>query len=187
MENKILNLLNVCRKGSRALGPGVRYVIWTQGCPFHCKGCTTPEGQPIIERQMVDVELMAKDIIKRKNIDGITISGGEPFLQASSLAYLIRLVRIARPDINVIVFTGFLIEALSSPEAKALLSEVDVLIDGQFDERKKTSKGLRGSTNQRIHFITNRLLTNEEDLRYGKRIFETKITNDTIITIGIPT
>lgn len=187
MENRILNLLNVCRKGSRALGPGLRYVIWTQGCPFNCKGCTTPEGQPIVKRQLVDVKLMASDIIKRKEIEGITISGGEPFLQAPSLSHLIRLVRKERPDMNVIAFTGFKIEALKSPEAKSLLSELDVLIDGTFVEHLKTPKGLRGSSNQGIHFLTDRLMTYEDELKNGERLFETRIDNDTINTIGIPT
>lgn len=183
----MLNLLNVCRKGSRALGPGLRYVIWTQGCPFHCRGCTTPEGRPIVKRQMVDVELMASDMIKRKEIEGITISGGEPFLQAPSLSYLIRLVRKERPDMNVIAFTGFKMEALRSPEAKSLLSELDVLIDGPYVEHLKTTKGLRGSSNQKIHFLTNRLMPYEDELKNGERLFETRITDEYINTLGIPT
>ena len=187
MEKKILNLLNICRKGSRALGPGLRYVIWTQGCPFHCKGCTTPEGQAIVERLMVDVELMAADIIRRRYIEGITISGGEPFLQAASLAHLIRLVRKERPDLNFIAFTGFNIEALRSSEAKSLLSELDVLIDGPFVQYLKIKKGLRGSSNQRFHFLTNRLMAYEDELKNGERLFETRIDNDSINTIGIPT
>ena len=185
--NKILNLLNVCRKGSWALGPGLRYVIWTQGCPFHCRGCTTPEGQPIVEKLVVDVKLMASDIIKRKEIKGITISGGEPFLQASSLAYLIRLVRKERPEMNVIAFTGFKMEALRNREAKSLLSELDVLIDGPYVKHLKTTKGLRGSSNQRFHFLTNRLISYKDELENGERLFETKIDIDTINTIGIPT
>lgn len=186
MDDQILNILSVCRKGSRALGPGLRYVIWTQGCPFHCKGCITPEGQPIVERMLVDVELMAADIISRHEIDGITISGGEPFLQVPALTRLLKLVKKERPEITVIVFTGFKIEAIIGSPAETFLSEIDVLIDGAFDEECKTSKGLRGSSNQGIHHISNRLLLYEDELENGNRIYETKISNDSIVTIGIP-
>ncbi len=187
MEKRILNLLNVCRKGSWALGPGLRYVLWTQGCPFHCKGCTTPEGQAIVERLLVDVDLMAADIIRRRSIDGITISGGEPFLQAASLAHLIKLVRRERPEINVIVFTGFKKEVLTWYEAQLLISETDVLVDGSFDEKQKTVTGLRGSANQHIHLLTHRLEAYKGELFHGERVFETKVFGNTIQTIGIPT
>ena len=79
MNGEILNLLDIERHGTRALGPGLRYAIWTQGCPFNCPGCVTPEGRPIVAAKIIDTTTLANDIIGNKNISGVTISGGEPY------------------------------------------------------------------------------------------------------------
>ena len=71
-----LNILQLYRKGSRALGPGLRYVIWVQGCPFHCPHCETPEGRSFEPNTLIDVNALANDIISHQEIEGITISGG---------------------------------------------------------------------------------------------------------------
>ena len=186
MNDGILNLMDVCRNGSRALGPGLRYIIWTQGCPFHCKGCISPESRPVIKRNMVDVDLMATDIINRPQVEGITISGGEPMLQASSLIRLLKLVKQQRPELTVIIFTGYKIEALKSQEHQTLLAMTDVLIDGPFEQKDVAHRGLRGSKNQRIHFLTDKLLSHHEELENGERRLETLITDGALVTIGIP-
>ena len=98
-----INLLNICRTGTKALGPGLRYVLWVQGCPFSCPSCLTPEGREIHAKLMTQTEIIAQDIINNPVIDGITISGVEPFLQASSFQDIVNRVRIVRPDFNVIV------------------------------------------------------------------------------------
>ena len=185
-ERNILNLWDVCRKGSRALGPGLRYVVWTQGCLKQCLGCTSPESHQITPRMVMDVSDLATDIINKSEINGITISGGEPFLQAASLAQLLVIVKEQRPELNVIVFTGYQKEELRWEDAKALLCHTDVLIDGPYDQSKQSTRGLRGSHNQNIIFLTNRLLDYREELENGPRKQEVYVENDKIVTIGIP-
>lgn len=186
IKGKILNLWNVCRKGSRALGPGLRYVVWTQGCLKRCPGCTSPESQHITPRMIMEISELAKDIINSPRISGITISGGEPFLQAASLAQLLTLVKNQRPELNVIIFTGYLKEELAWNDAKALLCQTDVLIDGPYDQSKPITRGLRGSLNQNIVFLTNRLEDYREELVNGSRKQEVYVEDDKIVTIGIP-
>lgn len=186
MNGEILNLLDVERRGTRALGPGLRYAIWTQGCPFNCSGCVTPEGRPIIAAKIIDTSTLANDIIGNHNIFGITISGGEPFLQAASIAVLLEKVKISRPELNLIIFTGFRKEDLQSKEALAVLDMTDLLIDGQYVESKNDGVGLRGSSNQRLHFLTDRLLAYKETLQSGKRQVEVTLKNNSTDAIGIP-
>src|SRR6185369_11616162 len=75
-----------------ALGPGIRAVVWVQGCPLHCRGCLAPGWIPFIQSNlMTPTEILEKFEIQK--IDGLTFSGGEPFEQASGLAELARLAR----------------------------------------------------------------------------------------------
>ena len=186
MNGKVLNLLDIERNGTRSLGPGLRYAIWTQGCPFNCPHCITPEGRPVVAAKLIDTVQLANDIIINKNINGITISGGEPFLQAASVAALLNKVRDSRPELNVIIFTGFLKENLLSKDAISVLSMTDLLIDGQYIDKLNDGVGLRGSSNQRLHFLTDRLLPFQKELQFGKRQVEININNNNIDAIGIP-
>lgn len=129
---------------------------------------------------------LATDIINNSKISGITISGGEPFLQASALTQLLKSVKDQRPELNVIVFTGYLKKELAWQDAKTLLSQIDVLIDGPYDQNKQSTRGLRGSLNQNIVFLTNRLIDYSEELEKGSRKQEVYVEKDEIVTIGIP-
>lgn len=186
MNGEVLNLLDIERNGTRSLGPGLRYAIWTQGCPFNCPQCITPEGRTIVAAKLIDTKLLADDIIANKNINGISISGGEPFLQAASVAALLKEVSNSRPELNVIIFTGFLKENLLSKDAISVLSMTDLLIDGQYIDKLNDGVGLRGSSNQRLHFLTDRLLPFQKELQFGKRQVEININNNNIDAIGIP-
>lgn len=186
IEGQILNLWSICREGTKALGPGLRYAIWTQGCLRRCQGCISPESQPIKPRKVVDVELMVDDIVKNTKISGITISGGEPFLQAASLSKLLQLVKLHRPELNVIVFTGYTKDELKWNDAEALLEQTDVLIDGPFCQEQIANKGLRGSLNQKIHFLTDALKGSQEELENAPRKMELHVEENELITIGIP-
>lgn len=181
-----LNLLALWRTGTKALGPGVRYCIWTQGCPFNCNNCTTPEGKAITEKMLINPLELAEDIISRKQITGITISGGEPFLQAQPLAELLKIVKSLRPDIDVLAFSGYKYEDLVWDEARELLSHLDLLIDGEYVDSLNSGIGLRGSSNQRFIFLTDRLKSFKEQLENGPRTSEMIITDDGIFAIGIP-
>lgn len=186
MNGEVLNLMDIERNGTRSLGPGLRYAIWTQGCPFNCPQCITPEGRPIVAAKLIDTKQLADDIISNKNINGISISGGEPFLQAASVAALLKKVCISRPELNVIIFTGFLRENLLSKDAITVMSMTDLLIDGQYIDKLNDGVGLRGSSNQRLHFLTDRLLPFKKELQFGKRQVEINVNNNNIDAIGIP-
>lgn len=182
---QMLNIYHIC-KGSRALGPGLRYVIWVQGCLQCCKGCISPQSRPMRVNELFSIDQLADDIISTRGIEGITISGGEPFLQAEQLTSLIERVQAARPELNVLVFTGYTIEQLSAKTGRFLLSHIDVLIDGPYIEELNDEIGLRGSSNQRIHFLTPRLLPFKEELEHGGRNNEIVVDPDGIQIIGIP-
>lgn len=133
-------------------GPGLRYVVFTQGCPHHCPGCHNPHTHDPSKGYMCSIEKIFSEVKQNPLLSGITFSGGEPFLQADKLVELARLVKSI--GLSVIVYTGYLFEDLmmsGDESVRELLMLIDVLIDGQFDEKLK-SEDLRfcGSSNQRL-------------------------------------
>lgn len=171
-----------------SLGPGERVCIWTQGCNKRCKGCISPELQPFSGNE-IDESILANIIIQvaRKNdCKGITISGGDPFDQAHSLRKLLALLRNQFDDI--LVYTGFELADIQSnllgADAKICLEYIDVLIDGKYiDELNFNNCVLRGSANQKIHFINKELVPLYAEYMKRGRILESFVHNqDTIIT-----
>lgn len=134
-------------------GPGVRFVIFTQGCPHHCPGCHNPETwDPSGGKEMTLKEIVK--LIKRKarNIRGITLSGGDPFLQACEAASLAREAKKMRLD--VVTYTGYTYEellAINGPGFQELLEVTDILVDGPFlIQYRDIGLAYRGSSNQRV-------------------------------------
>lgn len=188
LSNHNIRLFDICREGTHVLGPGLRYVLWTQGCQRRCKGCVTPESQPLDGGTEIDIEALATDIVDNSRIDGLTVSGGEPFLQAGQLNRLLELVHQYRPELTVIVYTGYTIEQLEHlPQAKEALQNVDVLIDGEYVEELNDNKGIRGSSNQRIIALSHRLDKYLAHMADGIRKIE-YVAQDatTATTIGVP-
>lgn len=181
----MLNVHAINRQGVRTLGPGLRYAIWLQGCPFNCNGCITPEARPVKAEKLYSIDSIAKDIIK-SNCEGLTISGGEPFLQAKGVSRLLNIIHDSRPEINVLIFTGFLLENLLSKDAQNVLKHTDILIDGPFVKSLNDGVGLRGSSNQRIHFLSGKFIDLQKEFESGKREIEISFRNGAIEAIGIP-
>jgi len=149
-----LNLARTLHR-SAANGPGERFVVWVQGCPLACPGCWNPDTWSFDPRHVVEVEALAEEIGQVQGIEGVTFTGGEPFVQARALAALGRAVRDA--GLSVLVFTGFEREALRNRAQRELLAVTDVLITGRYLEEHRTMElPWRGSSNQRIHFLTGR-------------------------------
>lgn len=181
-----INILDLCETGTRELGPGIRYVIWVQGCPFNCSGCITPEGIPIAENNLVEINQIISVICEHEKISGITISGGEPFMQASKLAKILTAVKTVRPELDVVVFTGFKLKELDWTEAMELLQLIDVLIDGKYIERLNDNKGLRGSSNQQVIFLSDRLKEHKHYFEERKRSIEVHVYDHQQTIIGVP-
>jgi anaerobic ribonucleoside-triphosphate reductase activating protein len=171
--------------GTRVLGPGLRAGVWVQGCPFSCQGCIAPDWIPQIENQQVAVNDLV-EVILSSPITGLTFSGGEPFLQAEALANLAAQVRKFR-EIDLIVFSGFTLAALKKRDsAAALLAQTDVLIDGVYIDKFNQGVGLRGSTNQKFNFLTERLSPSGYDYENSKRGLELHFQSSGLLVVGIP-
>lgn len=135
-------------------GEGIRTVIWIQGCSHNCKGCHNPETHSFDDGFLVDVEDIKKEILEVKNQDGITLSGGDPILQAEPVLEIARFCK--KNNLNVWCYTGFTFEQLLKISAqnetvKELLKNIDVLVDGKFIlEEKSLNLYFKGSRNQRV-------------------------------------
>ena len=142
---------------SRANGPGVRAVLWTQGCTLGCPGCYNPDTHPFSGGELVAVDdLFRRLVALGDGIEGVTVSGGEPLQQRPALLALLSRLR-AETRLSVLVFTGFTWEEVQRfPEAPALLGCVDVLIAGRYDRQQHLARDLRGSANKTVHFLTPR-------------------------------
>ncbi len=143
---------------SHANGPGARTVVWTQGCRLCCPGCCNPSTYSHKSRILVDPQRLATSILTIRGIEGLTVSGGEPFEQAPAVGHLCQKVK--KGSLSVMVFTGWTYERICQcPDqaVRSLLEQIDILVDGPFI-RHLADKHLlwRGSRNQKIRFLTDR-------------------------------
>lgn len=131
-------------------GPGIRMVIFAQGCKHNCIGCHNPESHSFNGGELMDVEEIINRIKENPLLDGITLSGGEPFEQAEECGVLAKKVK--ELGLNVITYTGYTFEeVLTKEKFTKLLIQTDTLIDGKFDiEQKSLMLKFRGSKNQRV-------------------------------------
>lgn len=139
-----------------ALGPGQRVVLWVAGCRRGCAGCISPEMQPVDAGKAVPAERLAAHVLQIYTpVEGLTISGGEPFDQSEALATFICTLRTQRPEWNVIAYSGYTMEEIRSDTRRAmLLDAIDVLIDGPYRREIPRVHPLTGSGNQRVHCLT---------------------------------
>lgn len=181
-----LNIAAFCAK-THALGPGTRAAVWVQGCPFHCPNCIAPDWIPQKRAWLIKPEELAKKITANPQISGITLSGGEPMLQALLLAEFLQFCKSER-NFDVIVFTGYQYETLLQKGEETgipqFLKLIDVLVDGPYVQTKNDGIGLRGSANQRIIYLTDRLKS--QRLESFPRQIEYHFTGSEILIVGIP-
>lgn len=135
-------------------GPGIRFVVFVQGCPHHCLGCHNPETHDFQGGELREISALVDRINTMPMITGITISGGEPFCQAEECGELAE--RVKSLGKNVVVYSGYTYEqikylAASDAKVEKLLSLTDILIDGPYLEAQRDlNLPYRGSANQRI-------------------------------------
>lgn len=142
-------------------GPGLRYVLFTQGCPHHCEGCHNPATHPFDEGRLVSEDWVFDDVRKNPIVRGVTFSGGEPFVQSGKLASL--AVRLRAAGYSLVSYTGYLYEELlADPRHMPLLRQLDILVDGPFIlAQKSLTIRFRGSRNQRIIDVPRSLASGE--------------------------
>ncbi|MDO4617342.1 MAG: anaerobic ribonucleoside-triphosphate reductase activating protein [Lachnospiraceae bacterium] len=141
-------------------GPGMRIVLFTQGCPHHCEGCHNPETWDFDAGVSLTLEDILKEIESNPMCRGITFSGGEPFAQAGELAKLAGVLKSR--GYEVASYSGYTFEQLlkGTDDQKKLLRMIDVLIDGPYQpEYRSLNLNFRGSSNQRVLNVPRSLQT----------------------------
>lgn len=190
MENKT-NKIDISHyvECTKVLGPYLRSALWVHGCRANCDGCVAKEMNAE-KGTIYDVDELAEILIRVPHTEGITISGGEPFLQAESLVSLITEIKKAR-DYGVIVYTGFLLEELQNSKdenIKKMLYNIDILIDGRYIKELDDNIPYRGSSNQRIIELTDRYkdIMDVYYNKHDKRNIEINVTGNKVYMIGVP-
>ena len=131
-------------------GPGIRFVLFLQGCRLRCPGCQNPQTWDFDGGTLVPSDEVLARIRENPLVHGVTFSGGEPFEQADALLPLAK--ELKAQGYHLMAFSGFTLEQLvQKPERQALLEQLDLLVDGPFIEAQKSlDLRFRGSRNQRI-------------------------------------
>lgn len=136
-------------------GPGLRLAVFAQGCPHHCPGCHNPQTHDFDGGEVADTEEIIEKMIKNPLLDGVTLTGGEPFCQPEACMEIARAAHAA--GLNVWSYTGYTFEHLlkeGTEPQRALLRELDVLVDGPFLLARRTLNcRFRGSNNQRLILV----------------------------------
>ena len=151
-----MNKLNVAGIVEESIvdGPGIRLTVFVQGCTHNCKGCHNPETHSFEAGETVDIQKIASMIDKNPLLDGLTISGGEPFQQAEGCAKLAKYSK--EKELDVITYTGYTFEELlagmdTNKGWRDLIEASDVIVDGKFEQSLRSVElRFRGSSNQRI-------------------------------------
>lgn len=169
-----------------ALGPGKRVALWVTGCNRYCRKCANPELWERHEYQKISSQKLCQAVqgVIGTGIDGITITGGEPFDQAAELCEFLD----GLPEsLDILVFSGYRYdELLKRSETRELLSRIDVLIDGEYvDEQNDNRSALRGSTNQQIRFLNMDVQPEYERYLAEGRKIQNFVYDYEIISVGI--
>ena len=176
-----MNIRGYCL--SKVNGPGNRFVLWTQGCSKGCSECFNPETWSTnIYKELSPIELF--ELIKNFEVDGITISGGDPLEQEDELLELLMLLSSMRLRKGVILFSGFTRAEISSNFIREqCLKYIDVLIDGRYEKNLKIDFSLRGSSNQEFYSFSDKISSDE--LSFDQEIEISSLEGDIMMT-GFP-
>lgn len=159
-------------------GFGCRFVVWVQGCHLACAGCWNQHTWSFAKRNLVSVDELFARIASTDGLDGVTFTGGEPFVQAKNLAKLARRIK-HELGLTLQIFTGFELPELNKRHQRELLSLADVVVSGRFDSSKPDN-------NQKVHqFSAERWAFNNTDVeveidKSGKMVLTGYPTDDLI-------
>lgn len=169
-----------------SLGPGKRIGIWFQGCSIKCIGCISKDTWPSNTNQIEMEELERVLLTWLPTAEGITISGGEPFDQFEQLESLLRFLK-KHTSISILVYSGYSYKRIKN-KVQRLNGLIDALISEPFDYKNKQTMSLRGSDNQKLHFLTSlgRNVFSELDnpCKVNKK-FDAVFNGDSLWLVGI--
>ena len=168
---------------SKVNGPGNRFVLWTQGCSKGCSECFNPETwSNATYKELSPTQIF--ELIKNFEVDGVTISGGDPLEQEDELLELLMLLSSMRLRKGVILFSGFTRAEISSNFIREqCLKYIDVLIDGRYEKNLKIDFSLRGSSNQEFYSFSDKISSDE--LSFDQEIEISSLEGDIMMT-GFP-
>lgn len=174
----------------KVLGPGDRIGIWLCGCNRACPGCSNPElwsPRPEFELSIENLYHLIDQVLSNHPVDGITITGGEPFQQADDLWKLISRLSNQVPDI--LVYSGYRLQELydlNDPAVNSVLNNIATLVDGAYIQQLNDNSSLRGSSNQQIHILKDEY---RDMYSHYLKTTENKIQNfttgDGVVSVGI--
>lgn len=175
--------INSIDESSYIYGPGKRFVIWVQGCSIRCEGCWNTQMWDASLGQHMTVENILDKILLQKDLEGITILGGEPLDQKEEILNLVRNVK--KLDLTVVFYTGYELQEISSKISNEIISLSDISIIGRYIEKfRNTNLRLRGSSNQTL------IINNKDYKNYFKEDFneiEVTINSDgSMVITGYP-
>ncbi len=172
-----------------ALGPGNRLAMWMVGCHKRCHKCANPELQMFDKSKNISVEQLEKMILKIdvRRIEGITISGGEPFAQPRDLKKFLQ--KISSKVEDILVFSGYTYEELlkmQDSDVRECFRYISVLISGEYiDARNDNKTALIASTNQQMYFLKRRFEEKYKKYMNNGRQIQNVFWKDELMSIGI--
>ena len=167
------------------LGPNKRIGIWTIGCPHKCYKCSNPELWETDESKDIRMIYLISHIAQYKdNAEGVTITGGDPFLQSNELYELLKGLREIGFE-DILVYTGYTIKEISE-KYPHILNLIDVLIDEPYIDALNNNVGIMGSSNQKIHILNPNMTKRYKNMEKSIRNRQNYVFCDKIISVGIP-
>lgn len=156
-DGTFMLLIDKIQEKTKVLGPGIRTALWFHGCFRHCPGCIAAEMNKSQDFFEFSVEQLLDRLFSIKGIEGISISGGEPFQQKLDEMLLLLSKIKQQSTLSIMMYTGYLLDELKQDFQKSkLLDYVDILVDGPYMENLDRGQLWRGSENQTIHFLSSR-------------------------------
>ncbi len=182
-----------------SLGPGRRIVVWLQGCSRHCPGCDSIDTWDCNAGKTLNVEYLAARIariVKTEHLDGISITGGEPFEQADALICLLEILKNnlcdksddakSQSNFSILVFTGFS-QGYIRNKFPLLDSIVDVLVCGSYMKDRPKVNCLIASSNQKLVYLNELVKADFQTyLNKSEQPIQFDIKGSDVYIVGIP-
>lgn len=170
------------------LGPGKRIGIWTIGCNRGCVNCSNPELWESDPGRDISIDNILNMIGGINKPDGITITGGEPFFQIDDLCELVKGIKSYGIN-DILIYSGYKIQQLKDmkkPQIDFVLSEIAVLVDGEYIDALNDNVGIRGSSNQVINILNENYMESYKNIDKKERKSQIVISNGLVMSLGIP-